>query len=377
MIPYGRQTIEEDDIEEVVKVLRSDYLTTGPKIAEFEKLVADYVGAKYAVAISNDTAALHAACHAAGIGPGDEVITTPITFAASANCILYCGGTPVFADVDPKTYNIDPKDIERKITDKTKAIIPVHLAGQPCDMDAIHKIAREHHLIVIEDAAHALGSEYKGKRIGSMSDMTTFSFHPVKPITTGEGGMIVTNDEILYKKLVLFRSHGITRDESQMTRNEGSWFYQQIDLGYNYRMTNLQAALGVAQMEELPEFIKRKHSNYELYQKLFNGFELGKLLGFREGTYSNQWFYSLEIPMERVNGSLRDIITKLQERGVQTRAIWGLIHEQLPYQNAITYEMEKASYYSKCILNFPSSTQITEDDIVYVVEQIKDVLLGI
>ena len=209
-----------------------------------------------------------------------------------------------------------------------------------------------------------------------MSDMTTFSFHPVKPITTGEGGMIVTNDEILYKKLVLFRSHGITRDESQMTRNEGSWFYQQIDLGYNYRMTNLQAALGVAQMEELPEFIKRKHSNYELYQKLFDGFELGKLLGFREGTYSNQWFYSLEIPMERVNGSLRDIITKLQERGVQTRAIWGLIHEQLPYQNAITYEMEKAPYYSKCILNFPSSTQITEDDIVYVVEQIKDVLMS-
>ena len=217
MIPYGRQTIEEDDIQIVVDVLRSDYLTTGPKVAEFEKLVADYVGAKYAVAISNDTAALHAACHAAGIGPGDEVITTPITFAASSNCVLYCGGTPVFADVDSKTYNIDPEDIKRKITGKTKAIIPVHLAGQPCDMDEIHAIAKEHHLIVIEDAAHALGSEYKGKMIGSMSDMTTFSFHPVKPITTGEGGMIVTNDETLYKKLVLFRSHGITRDESPST----------------------------------------------------------------------------------------------------------------------------------------------------------------
>ena len=212
MIPYGRQTIEEDDIEEVVKVLKSDFLTTGPKVAEFERAVAEYVGAKYAVAISNDTAALHAACHAAGIGPGDEVITTPVTFAASANCVLYCGGTPVFADIDPQTYNIDPEDIRRKITDKTKAIIPVHLAGQPCDMDAIHAIAKEYHLTVIEDAAHALGSEYKGQRIGSMSDMTTFSFHPVKPITTGEGGMIVTNSEELYRKLVLFRSHGITRD---------------------------------------------------------------------------------------------------------------------------------------------------------------------
>lgn len=249
MIPYGRQTIEEDDIQAVVDVLKSDYLTTGPKIAEFEKAVADYVGAKYAVAISNDTAALHAACHAAGIGEGDEVITTPITFAASSNCVLYCGGTPVFADIDPKTYNIDQEDIKRKITPRTKAIIPVHLAGQPCDMDAIHEIAKEHNLIVIEDAAHALGSEYKGKKIGGLSDMTTFSFHPVKPITTGEGGMIVTNSEELYKKLVLFRSHGITRDTSLMTRNEGPWFYQQLDLGYNYRMTDIQCALGCSQMK--------------------------------------------------------------------------------------------------------------------------------
>lgn len=200
MIPYGKQTIEQDDIQAVVDVLKSDFLTTGPKIAEFEQTVADYVGAKYAVAISNGTSALHAACFAAGIGPGDEVITTPLTFAASANCVLYCGGTPVFADVDPKTYNIDPDDIRRKITDRTKAIIAVHLAGQPCDMDAIHSIAREHGLIVIEDGAHALGSVYKGKKVGSLSDMTTFSFHPVKPITTGEGGMIVTDNEDFYKR---------------------------------------------------------------------------------------------------------------------------------------------------------------------------------
>ena len=269
MIPYGRQTIDEDDINAVVDVLKSDYLTTGPKIAEFEQAVASYTGAKYAVAISNGTSALHAACFAAGIGQGDEVITTPLTFAASANCVLYCGGTPVFADVDPYTYNIDPKDIRKKITDKTKAIIAVHLAGQPCDMDEIHSIAQEHNLIVIEDGAHALGSVYKGKKVGCLSDMTTFSFHPVKPITTGEGGMIMTDNEELYKRLVLFRSHGITRDESMMTRNEGPWFYQQLDLGYNYRITDIQCALGCSQMKKLDIFLKRRRELVERYNNAF------------------------------------------------------------------------------------------------------------
>ena len=269
MIPYGKQTIEQDDIQAVIDVLKSDFLTTGPKIAEFEQTVADYVGAKYAVAISNGTSALHAACFAAGIGPGDEVITTPLTFAASANCVLYCGGTPVFADVDPKTYNIDPEDIRRKITDRTKAIIAVHLAGQPCDMDAIHSIAREHGLIVIEDGAHALGSVYKGKKVGSMSDMTTFSFHPVKPITTGEGGMIVTDNEDFYKKMILFRSHGITRDDSMMTRNDGPWFYQQFDLGYNYRITDIQCALGCSQMKKLDRFLARRKEIVARYNEAF------------------------------------------------------------------------------------------------------------
>lgn len=269
MIPYGRQTIDEDDINAVVDVLKSDYLTTGPKIAEFEQAVASYTGAKYAVAISNGTSALHAACFAAGIGQGDEVITTPLTFAASANCVLYCGGTPVFADVDPYTYNIDPEDIRKKITDKTKAIIAVHLAGQPCDMDEIHSIAQEHNLIVIEDGAHALGSVYKGKKVGCLSDMTTFSFHPVKPITTGEGGMIMTDNEELYKRLVLFRSHGITRDNSMMTRNEGPWFYQQLDLGYNYRITDIQCALGCSQMRKLDKFLKRRRELVERYNNAF------------------------------------------------------------------------------------------------------------
>lgn len=269
MIPYGRQIIEEDDIQAVVEVLKSDYLTTGPQITEFEESVADYVGAKYAVAIANGTAALHAACFAAGIGEGDEVITTPLTFVASANCVLYLGGRPVFADVDARTYNIDPEDIRRKITNRTKAIIPVHLAGQPCDMDEIHKIAKEYHLIVIEDGAHALGSLYKGKKIGTLSDMTTFSFHPVKPLTTGEGGMIVTNQEELYQKLILFRSHGITRDSNLLTRNEGSWFYQQLDLGYNYRITDIQCALGCSQMKKLDRFLLRRRELARRYDEAF------------------------------------------------------------------------------------------------------------
>lgn len=269
MIPYGRQMIEEDDIQAVMDVLKSDYLTTGPKIAEFEKCVADYVGAKYAVAIANGTAALHAACFAAGIEEGDEVITSPLTFAASANCVMYCGGTPVFADVDPATYNIAPDDIKRKITDRTKAVIPVHLAGQPCDIDAIHKIAEEHHLIVIEDGAHALGSVYKGHKIGALSDMTIFSFHPVKPITTGEGGMITTDNEELYQRLCLFRSHGITRDESRMTRSEGGWFYQQMELGYNYRITDIQCALGCSQIKKLERFLTRRRELAKRYDEAF------------------------------------------------------------------------------------------------------------
>lgn len=312
MIPYGRQTIEEDDIQTVVDVLKSDYLTTGPKIEEFEKAVSDYTGAKYAVAISNGTAALHAACFAAGIGEGDEVITTPLTFAASANCVLYCGGTPVFADIDAKTYNIDPEDIRRKITERTKAIIPVHLAGQPCDMDAIHAIAKEHHLVVIEDGAHALGSEYKGKKIGTLSDMTTFSFHPVKPITTGEGGMIVTNDENFYKRLCLFRSHGITRDESLMTRNEGPWFYQQLELGYNYRMTDIQCALGCSQMKKLDRFLSLRRELVKRYDEAFRSCEDIVIPYQLPETNSGWHLYIIQVP----NCDRKKVFEELKAEGI-------------------------------------------------------------
>lgn len=312
MIPYGRQTIEEDDIQAVVDVLRGDYLTTGPKIAEFEKMVADYVGAKYAVAISNGTSALHAACYAAGIGPGDEVITTPLTFAASANCVLYCGGTPVFADVDERTYNIDPEDIRRKITDKTKAIIAVHLAGQPCEMDKIHQIAREYSLLVIEDGAHALGSEYNGKKIGTLSDMTTFSFHPVKPITTGEGGMIVTDNEELYQKMILFRSHGITRDESLLTRNEGPWYYQQLELGYNYRITDIQCALGCSQMKKLNCFLERRRQLAKRYDEAFAGCA-NIVIPYQMPDAASGWhLYIIQVK----NRDRREVFERLRNEGI-------------------------------------------------------------
>ena len=369
MIPYGKQTIEQDDIQAVVDVLKSDFLTTGPKIAEFEQTVADYVGVKYAVAISNGTSALHAACFAAGIGPGDEVITTPLTFAASANCVLYCGGTPVFADVDPKTYNIDPEDIRRKITDRTKAIIAVHLAGQPCDMDAIHSIAREHGLIVIEDGAHALGSVYKGKKVGSMSDMTTFSFHPVKPITTGEGGMIVTDNEYFYKKMVLFRSHGITRDDSMMTRNDGPWFYQQFDLGYNYRITDIQCALGCSQMKKLDRFLARRKEIVARYNEAFadcdNIITPYQLLDTESGWH----LYIVQVK----NCDRRQVFEAMREKeiGVNVHYIPVYMH---PYYQEHGYEnvhcVNAEEIYSH-IISLPLYPGLTSEQQDYVIDTLK------
>lgn len=327
-IPYGRQCIEDDDIQAVIDVLQSDYLTTGPKIAEFEKCVADYVGAKYAVAVSNGTAALHIACLAAGIGPGDEVITTPITFAASANCVLYCGGTPVFADINPDTYNIDPEDIRKKITDKTKAIIPVHLAGQPCDMDAIHQIAEEYHLLVIEDGAHALGAEYKGKKIGALSDMTTFSFHPVKPITTGEGGMVLTNNEELYRRLSLFRSHGITRDSDLLLKNDGPWYYEQQFLGYNYRITDIQCALGISQMKKLDRFLERRRELVQRYNEAFAVCPDIVIPYQLEGVESGWHLYIIQVK----NHDRRTVFEKLREAGIGVNVHYVPVYKHPYYQ---------------------------------------------
>lgn len=256
-LPYGRQCIEEDDLAAVEEVLRSDWLTTGPKVAEFERAFADYVGVAEAVAVNSGTAALHVAVHALGIGPGDEVIVPALTFAATANCVVYQGGTPVFADVDPETLLIDPASVAAKLTPRTRAIIAVDYAGQPCDYDALSALAAEHGLTLVADACHAPGGTFKGRRVGSLAELNTFSFHPVKHITTGEGGMVATNRADLAQRMRTFRNHGITTDHRQRDK-AGSWFYEMVELGYNYRISDIQCALGLSQLRKLPRWVKRR-----------------------------------------------------------------------------------------------------------------------
>ena len=371
-IPYGKQYIDDEDIAEVVTVLKSDFLTTGPAVKNFEQAVADYTGARFAASVSNGTAALHAACYAAGIGPGDEVITTPVTFAASANCVLYCGGKPVFADIKKDTYNIDPEDIRRKITSRTKAIIAVHYAGQPCEMDDIHKIANEHNLLVIEDAAHALGADYKGKKIGTVSDMSTFSFHPVKHITTGEGGMITTDDKELYQKLLLFRSHGITRDEAFMSENEGGWYYQQLTLGYNYRITDIQCALGISQMKKLDQFVARRRKLAQRYED-----ELNKIDGItcplqKEGCTSSWHLYVIQTP----KGRRREIYNKLRAAGIQVNVHYIPVYKH-PYYQKHGYDSvccPQAEELYENIISLPLYYSLQDEQQEYVIQTLKKII---
>lgn len=392
-IPYGRQSIDDADIEAVVKVLKSDYLTTGPAVEAFEKKVADYVGAKYAVAVSNGTAALHVACLAAGIGEGDEVITTPITFAASANCVLYCGGTPVFADIDPDTYNISPEELEKKITSRTKAIIPVHYTGQPCDMDAILEIAHKHNLLVVEDGAHALGAAYKGKKIGSIADMTCFSFHPVKPVTTGEGGMIVTDNEELYRRLVLYRSHGITRDKDMMQQYEeqlqqssdpalqeaadmlrgdvmdpGGWYYQQLELGYNYRITDISCALGASQMDKLDRFLERRRQIAKKYDEAFADIPQIKTPWQQEGCQSGWHLYMIQT-MER---SRREVFDGLRQAGIGVNVHYIPVYRHPYYQRngyAGVHCLNAEAFYERAI-SLPIFPGLTGQQQDYVIEHV-------
>lgn len=372
-IPYGRQSINEDDIKAVEEVLSSDFLTTGPKIAEFERKFADYVGAKYAVAVSNGTAALHIACMAAGITKGDEIITTPITFAASANCALYCGATPVFADIDPVTYNISPESIEACITDRTKAIIPVHYTGQACDMDAIHKIADRYNLIVIEDAAHAVGAEYKGKKIGSLSDMTEFSFHPVKHITCGEGGMVTTNREDLYEKLKLFRTHGITRDEKFLHKVDGPWYYEQIDLGYNYRITDIQAALGISQLERIDKFLEKRKkiaAKYDEAFRDFNGIEIPK-----QAEYSNSAYHLYVIQVDK--SVRKELFEYLRANNIGVNVHYIPVYT-FPYYREHGYEnvkCENAEKLYESIISIPIYYDLSDEEQDYVIDKIKEFMI--
>ena len=268
---YGHQFIDEDDIQAVVDVLKSDYLTCGPKIGELEEKLCEVTGAKYAVVCSNGTAALHIACLAAGVMTGDEVITTPITFAASANCALYCGAKPVFADINENTYNIDPAHVEKLTTERTKAVVAVDFTGQSVELDRLLAHCREHNLVLIEDGAHVIGTSYKGRMNGSIADMTTMSFHPVKTVTGGEGGAVLTNSKEYYEKLLLYRAHGITRDPKLMEHEpDGPWYYEQITLGMNYRMTDMQAALIISQLNKLPRFMERRKAIVKAYNEAFS-----------------------------------------------------------------------------------------------------------
>lgn len=359
-LSYGRQAIDEEDIQIVVDTLRSPFLTQGPKIVEFEQAIAAYVGAKYAVAFCNGTAALHGACYAAGIGQGDEVITTPITFAASANCVRYVGGTVVFADIDAETYNIDPLEIERKITPKTKAIIPVDFTGQPADMDKIMEIAKKHNLVVIEDGAHSLGAGYKGQKVGILADMTMFSFHPVKPITTAEGGIIVTNNEDFYKKLLLFRSHGI--EKTPYSVEQGEWYYEMTDLGFNYRMTDLQAALGLSQLNKLDTFLERRRKIAQLYNEAFETVKEIKIPKQLEATNSGWHLYMIQLD-EKIDR--KEIFNKMraQNIGVHVHYIpvyWHPYYQNLGYEKGICPVAE--NWYDRA-LTLPIHPNMTDDDV--------------
>lgn len=375
-LPYGKQWIEEDDIQAVVDTLRGDFLTTGPAVDEFERAIAQYVGARYAVSFSNGTAALHGACFAAGIEEGDEVITTPMTFAASANCVLYQNGTPVFADIDPRTYNLDPVAVERAITPRTKAIIPVHFTGQPAAMQEIHRIANEHGLVVIEDAAHALGATYQGKRIGALSDMTMFSFHPVKHITSGEGGIITTNDETYYQKLLQFRTHGITKHANQLMDRHGPWYYEMQFLGFNYRMTDIQAVLGTSQLKKIERFIELRKQYVALYQQAFR--DLSELTTpYQDGVGESSWhLYIIRLNQNKLKVSRKEIFEALlnENIGVNVHYIpvhWMPYYQELGYSKGICPHAE-ALY--EDIITLPLFPAMTEHDVYDVIDAVKKVL---
>ncbi|GGM31932.1 UDP-4-amino-4,6-dideoxy-N-acetyl-beta-L-altrosamine transaminase [Paraliobacillus quinghaiensis] len=375
-LPYGRQWIDEEDIQSVLNVLKGDYLTTGPAVGEFEKAIASYVGAKYAVAFSNGTAALHGACFAAGIGEGDEVITTPMTFAASSNCVLYQGGNPVFADIDPKTYNIDPRKVEELINENTKAIIPVHFTGQPADIDEVHQLAKNHNLVVIEDAAHALGATYKGKKIGSLSDMTMFSFHPVKHITSGEGGVITTNNEKYYQKLLQFRSHGITREPDKLIENHGPWYYEMQFLGFNCRMTDIQAALGTSQLKKIDNFVDLRKKYVSTYNEAFK--EIDEIqTPYQDKNGISSWhLYIIRLDLAKLSVSRKEIFEALVNENIGVNVHYIPVHllpyySQLGYQRGICPGAEKL--YEE-IITLPLFPAMTEEDVTDVIAAVNKVI---
>jgi len=384
---YGLHWTDEEDIQAVVDVMKSDYITMGPKINEFEQSVCNYLGAKYAVAVSSGTAALHGAMFGLGIQPGDEVITTPMTFAATSNAIIYLSGNPVFADIDPKTGNIDPDEIEKKVTPKTKAIIPVHYAGLPCDMAAIREIADRYNLKVVEDAAHALGAEYKinGKwyKVGACahSDMATFSFHPVKHITTGEGGMILLNDGELEKKTRRIRMHGVSLDVRERLNKENIWLYEMVDLGYNYRITDFQCALGISQLKKLTVFLERRSSIADIYHTAFQDIEellLPSTSASKMAVTRHAWhLYVVQLDLKKLSGTREDIYFALRAENIWPQVHYIPVHLHPYYQKELGYkkgDFPVAESFYERILSLPLYPKMSDDDVEDVITGVKKVI---
>ena len=392
IIPYGHQWLDDNDIKEVIKVLKGDWLTQGPKIEEFEKAVAKYCGAKYGVAVSSGTAALHAAYSVAGISSGDEIITTPMTFAATANAAVFCGARPVFVDIRSDTLNINSELIEGLITSKTKAIVPVDFAGHPCDYEEIFKIARKHNLLVIEDACHALGAKYKGKKVGSFSDMTILSFHPVKHITTGEGGAVLTNDETLYKKLKRLKSHGITFNPKEFVNNDlalqslnsggikpllNPWYYEQTDLGYNYRLTDIQCALGLSQLKKLDIFRKRRREIVNKYNAAFRDAKFVHIPCEDDKCNSNFHLYVLLFDFEKIGIERARLMLELKSKGIQTQVHYIPVYLQPFYQKHFGTkwgDCQNAEHYYQRCLSMPLFPAMADQDVERVVEEINNLV---
>lgn len=376
-IYYGKQWIDADDLQAVESVLKSDFITCGPMVNELEKQLAIYTGAKYAVAVNSGTSALHCACIAAGIGPGDEVITTPLTFAASANCALYCGARPVFADVDPETYNIDPESIRAKINEKTKAVVAVDFTGQAVRIKEIREICDKYNLVFIEDAAHSIGTTYRGKPVGSLADMTCFSFHPVKTVTAGEGGAVTTNDEKLYRKLILAHAHGITRDSRMMEEapHEGDWYYEQVMMGYNYRMTDFQAALLLSQLKKLGRFKCRRKEIVSSYDNAF-----GKVPGIIvqkeiEESDTCRHLYIIRLDLKKLTCTRRQFFDAMAAENVQCQihyvpVYWFPYYKRLGYGRGLCPNAEEIY---KGIMSIPLYPKMTDQDVEDVENAVKKV----
>ncbi|MEH6707420.1 MAG: UDP-4-amino-4,6-dideoxy-N-acetyl-beta-L-altrosamine transaminase [Alloalcanivorax venustensis] len=383
MIPYGRQDITRSDIDAVVEVLQSDFLTQGPVVPRFEQAVADYCGSNHGVAVNSATSALHIACRALGLGEGDWLWTTPITFVASANCGLYCGAQVDFVDIDPQTYNLCPKKLTKKLEQAKqedrlpKVLVAVHLCGQPCDMQAIHALSRHYGFRVIEDASHAIGGKYRGEPIGygRYSDVTIFSFHPVKIITTGEGGMAVTNDADLAEIMARLRSHGITRDSARMTHEpDGPWYYQQIDLGYNYRMTDMQAALGLSQLQRLDEYVARRNELAKRYDGELAG--LPVVTPWQHPDSESGWhLYVIRLQLDKTKQSRRAVFESLRDQGIGVNIHYIPVHTQ-PWYRAMGFEPgaypQAERYYAEAISlpMFPTMNEAQQDQVVAALEEV-------